>query len=324
MANLIDNIEQIDFDGMPAWKITSTSGARAVVAERGATLLSWQPKTGVEIIDGYQNADELTNYIAHRSAITVPWCGRIKNGKYKFDGVSYQLALNDKGEAIHGLVVDKDFRVTNANDTLTMVYDCAGDEGYPWSFQLTVTYSLESGADGAEHLSFSVSARNTADVDIPLALGWHPYLKFPENKSISNYSLEIPARTKILADSGLIPLAGEAAYAGTKAPVVLDYIGSTKFDTSFRGLIPNAEGVVTTSLRSLSAKAILQVTQEPAEAPVMHVFSGDGLPRDPRGSLALEPLSHLPDAFNRSDSAPSLRLAPNAERSMTATLTYVE
>ncbi|MBM7825261.1 aldose 1-epimerase [Arcanobacterium pluranimalium] len=318
----IAHIEQTDFDGMPAWRIEASSGARAIVAERGATLISWQPRAGVEIIDGYHSAQELSGTVSSRSRIQAPWCGRIKDGRYAFDGSSYELALNEDGEALHGLVADKDFSLINANNTLTLGYEFSGEEGYPFSFAIEVTFSLESGADGEEHLSVTITARNTSETDIPLAVGWHPYIKLPGNKTISNVSLEIPARTKILVDSALIPRAGEAAYAGVKAPVIVDYMGSTKFDTSFRGLIPDDDGVVVTTIRDLAGQGRVSLTQEPADAPVVHVFTADNLPRDSRASIALEPLSHLPDAFNRADSKASVRLAPGGIRQLTATLTY--
>ncbi|WP_124053798.1 aldose 1-epimerase [Arcanobacterium ihumii] len=318
----IAQIEKIDFDGMPAWQIEASSGARAVVAERGATLISWQPEPGVDVIDGYQTAEELINAASSRSRIQVPWVGRIQLGRYNFDGETYQLPFDDKNDALNGLVADLDFSMVNASNTLTLGCDFEGAEGYPFTFNIEVTFSLESGAENEEHLSVTINARNTSEADIPLAVGWHPYVKLPNNKSISNSSLEIPARTKILVDGDLIPRAGEAAYAGVKAPVEVDYIGATKIDASFRGLIPDDDGVVVTKIRDLSGQSMISLTQEPADAPVVHVFTADGLPRDSRASIALEPLSHVPDAFNRADSKASVRLKPGMNRQLTATLTY--
>lgn len=52
-------VESTVFDGLPAWKLSSASGASAVVAERGATLISWEPQAGVNVIDGYVSRAEL-------------------------------------------------------------------------------------------------------------------------------------------------------------------------------------------------------------------------------------------------------------------------
>lgn len=52
-------IEATKFDGMPAWRLTSASGATALVAERGATLISWEPRPGINVIDGYESVAEM-------------------------------------------------------------------------------------------------------------------------------------------------------------------------------------------------------------------------------------------------------------------------
>ena len=42
MTKNVPAVTQHEFDGLPAWKLTSPTGAEALVAERGATLISWQ------------------------------------------------------------------------------------------------------------------------------------------------------------------------------------------------------------------------------------------------------------------------------------------
>ncbi|MDY5584956.1 MAG: aldose 1-epimerase [Arcanobacterium sp.] len=324
MSSQIAQIEETTFDGLRAWKLISATGAEATIVANGAALVSWQPKPGKEVIDGYVNAEEVLSCLSARSQVTAPWVGRIKHAEYVFEGKTYKLPANEHGVAIHGLVNAAEFALVNAGSALTLRYSFPGAEGYPWTFDLDVTYSLENGADGAEHLSFTAEATNTSDQVIPFAIGWHPYVRIPGQKTISNTALTIPARTKILLDSDSVPRPGEAAYAGVQAPFEVDYLGTTRIDTSYRGLIPDDDGVVTTVLQDLSSAASVKITQEPAQAPVMHVFTSDGLPRNERASIALEPLSHLADAFNRADSQASVKLAPGAQRGITATITYTE
>lgn len=318
------SITKVDFDGMPAWRIESESGAVAVVAERGASVISWEPSPGVAVADGYKTAEELVTAAWSRFLIAAPFPGRVRNDTYHFDGVEYHLPVTDRGTALHGFVCFEDFVVEDASASLTLGCDYPGNEGYPWPFHISVTYSLECGAEGQEHLSATIAATNTGTSDMPIAIGWHPYVKLPGNQTISHYSLTIPARTKILYGQQMVPLAGEAAYSGVHAPVEISYFGSTALDESYRGLIPDENGVVVSTVRDAKSSARIEIAQEPSDAPVLHVFTGDGAPRNPRGSLALEPLSHLPDAFNRADSAASIRLAPGATRQLTATITYVK
>lgn len=317
----IVTVEATEFCGMPAWRLNSRSGATAIVAERGATLISWEPQPGKNIIAGYETAEELQESTSSRSRILAPWAGRIADNTYSFAGKDYNVSDTDL-EGMHGVVGDKDFIATSAGATLTLSYSFEGSKGYPWPFDIAVNYSLDSGADGEEHLSVTMWATNTSEEDAPLALGWHPYVQLPGIATVSNLSLTIPARTKILKDAQRIPLAGEAAYAGVKAPLVVEYLGSQQIDSSFRGLVPDEDGVVTTVVRDPASNAQIALTQEPGEAPAIHVFTADGLPRGARESLALEPMSHLPNAFNRSDAAGSLTLSAGETRQMTATLTY--
>lgn len=316
----ISSVNNVDFDGMPAWEITSRSGARAVVAERGATLISWEPKPGKNVIAGYIDGEELRNCVASRSRIMAPWAGRVGGQSYSFDGQEFDVSGVHEG-GMHGLMSDVDFTVKRAGETLTLTHRFEPRDVYPWEFVIDVTFSLIEGADGEENLVVTIEARNTNEEAIPLSLGWHPYIQFP-GSSISNVSITIPARTRILLDANRVPRAGEAGYAGVKAPFTVDYLGSTEIDSSFRGLIPNEDGVVVSVFRDPVTNQQIDMVQEPGEAPVVHIFTADGLPRDSRQSIAVEPLSHLADAFNRPDAQGSIRLEPGGTRSMTATLTY--
>ncbi|SDU80547.1 aldose 1-epimerase [Arcanobacterium phocae] len=313
-------IEATDFDGLPAWRLTSATGATAVVAERGATLLSWEPRPGFNIVDGYETRAEMEDGRDARSKVMAPWPGRLTGSSYVFDGETYTVNELPEGAA-HGLVGEADFTATNTEGALTLTYTFPGSAGYPWTFELSVIFSLDAGADGEEHLTVSFDARHDYPHGIPFAIGWHPYLHFPGSRA-SNMSLTIPARTRIVFDSHLVPRPGEAAYAGIKAPYQLDFLGSTVLDTSFRGLIPDENGVVTTVLRDPSTNSRIDIVQEPAEAPLVHIYTADGALRNVRGSIAVEPLSHVADAFNRPDAAGSIVLAPGTSRTLTVTLTY--
>lgn len=319
----IASVEEIDFDGMRAWRLTSANGAQAVIAQRGASLLSWEPVRGKNVIAGYANAEELKNSVAHRSAICAPWVGRLGGNSYTFNGKTYELPANNAdGASIHGLVFDVDFEPTHIGETLTLSYSFEGVEGYPWPFDISVNFSLRQGADNLEHLTAHLVATNKAKETIPFAFGWHPYIQIPGASVISNFSLKVPARTKILKGPDLVPLPGEAAYAGVKAPFVVDYLGSQAIDSTFRGLIPDGDGVVTSILRDPVSGIQIEFSQEPGDAPCVHVFTADNIARDSRASVAFEPLSHVPDAFNRPDSAGSIILESGASRYMTATITY--
>ena len=323
MTKNVPAVTQHEFDGLPAWKLTSPTGAEALVAERGATLSSWRPRPEAEVIDGYKSAEELEAQTGDRSLVMLPWCGRIAEGTYSFGGARYKLAERAESAGLGGRAGGIDFGRVGRGPALVLRGRMPGDSGYPWNIDVTVVFALDAGINGEEHLSVSISAENASDSAAPLSMGWHPYIKMPGVRGISNLSLTIPARTKVLTDARIVPLPGDSAFAGVAAPVRFDYLGTTKIDQSYTNLVPDVDGVVCTELKDPVRSTRVRLTQEPSEAPVAHVFTGDGLPRDERQSIALEPCSALSDAFRRADSAVRLPLGPGETRTITATLTYI-
>lgn len=321
MAAFVTSIEEEDFCGRQAWRLTSPDGPTALIAERGATLLSWQPAPGQEVIDGYQNSAELDSHCDGRSLVMVPWCGRIAGGTYAYRGQRYQAS--EPGQAgLGALIADLDFKRVPAGDALQLTGRLNGSPGYPWPLDISVIFSLEGGVGGFEHISITIDVTNIAGEAAPVSIGWHPYVKMPGMDGISNLSLNVPARARVLTDQRLIPLLGDAAFAGISAPARFDYVGNESIDESYSQLVPNEDGVVVTSVTNPARGTQILLTQEPSEAPVVHVFTGDGLPRDARKSIALEPCSAIPDAFNRADQASRIPLDAGATRSLTATLSY--
>lgn len=321
MAN-VTLIEEENFDGQPAWRMTGPDGSTALIAARGATLLSWQPAKGIELIDGYRDSAELAAQDGKRSLVMVPWFGRIAGGAYSFG--SHHLGADvDPDLGLHGGKAGRlEFVREGAGDALLLRGVLEPSSGYPWRLEISVVFSLEGGASGLEHLSVSISALNASQEDAPVSIGWHPYLKMPGLDGISNLSLTIPARGKILSDPQLIPLPGDAAIAGINAPARMDYLGHQKIDRTYTDLVPSEDGVVVSRLTDPASGREILLTQEPSEAPGLHVYTGEFLARDQRKSIALEPCSAMSDAFNRADSASAIRLEPGQERALTLTLSY--
>src|SRR4051812_12397563 len=83
------------------WSIEA-AGNRAVLVEVGGTLRDYSAG-GVQVLDGF-DADELSP--ASAGQVLAPWPNRIRDGRYEFEGVPYQLALTEpnRHNAIHGLV----------------------------------------------------------------------------------------------------------------------------------------------------------------------------------------------------------------------------
>lgn len=314
-------VHHVTFGDSPAWEL-ECEGTRAVVAARGATLVHWDPGTGSSVIDGYRDDTELLSGDGSRSAILGPFPGRIDGGRFSFDGVDVSLPTHSDGHARHGFITDLDFELVSQSHSLHLRSRFDGDSTWPWSFVIDVVYSLVVSNTKEARLSVSISLKNTSLSDAPVGLGWHPLLSMPGHDTIRDLSLTIPARIEVATRQDRIPLVGERAFNGIHTPVVIDYVGDRLIDTPYTGLVPNEEGVVETIISNPLNGAQLSLTQEPGESKVVVVWTSDTMDRDPRGSIALEPYTFIPNAFNRADHHGSIRLASQATRTMTATLTY--
>jgi aldose 1-epimerase len=324
-----------DLDGQTTWVLSHPDGALLEVAETGATLLRWQVPgpdgVPVDLHDGYRSAAELAERDGYRGAVLAPWSNRVRDARYTFAGTSHDLGADADGtrEALHGLLTDVPWRravagATDSDRTLRLTATITPDlnPGYPFSVEVTATYSLGIGSFGEARLGLELVARNVGDTAAPVALGWHPYLRLPGHTSVEELELSVPARARVLTDAALIPLAGEQAYAGTAAPVRFAPLGQTALDDAFTNLVPDDDGVVATVVRSPRTGDTLTVEQEPFQARVVHVFTGDALERDPRGSIAVEPCQLLTDALNRADQADELALAPGERRQLVTDVVY--
>ena len=312
-------ISEVSVFGQPAWQRVAPTGATAVVAERGATLVSWKPTADVELISSYESAKELEAAAGGRGLVMTPWAGPIESGSYSFGGRTFQV---DDDVRAAGLAFQQDFALSSAGSTLSLSASIPAADGYPWPIDVSVHFSLDSGADGEEHLSVTLKATNTSDDEAPLTLGWNPHVILPGLGAVSNLAVSVPARTRILTNRHGIPLPGESAYAGVNMPMEIEYLGSAKLDDYYRGLVPDNYGVVATRVVDPASNSSIVLTQEPGEAPVVHLDTGDNLERGARKAIVVSPMSHVPDAFNRPDAQGSIRVAPGYSRQMTATLTY--
>ncbi len=315
-------ISEEGFDGLRAWRIGAPDGSTALVAERGATLLSWRPLGGAEVVDGYENAGEVEAAVSGRSLVMAPWAGTLRDCQYVHEGTRYDVASLTRGDPARSLAYGVDFVRREAGDALHLQTDLPATDGYPWPMRVSVLFALEAGAGRLAHLSATIGVENLGDSTAPVSLGWMPFVRLPGRSGISNLSVRVPARTRVMADARGVPFNGDAAYGGIQTPEQIDYIGTTRLDQSYTDLVPDENGVVVTTVTDPVSGVRVSLTQEPSEAPVVRVSTGDSFERGPRGSIGLAPCSALPNAFNRADEAARLSLRPGQTRSLTSTLTY--
>jgi len=316
---------------VPAVRLRHPSGAELVVALRGAAVLAWRaPWRGPDgvvrvegLVDGYADEAEVAAHDAARSALMAPFVNRLSGGEYVFDGVRHQVppVLPWEPVTMHGFARTLDWTVvervegptspdepgaarpTSVRLAATVAPDARA--GYPFALALEVEYVL-----GAGSLDVTMRAHNVGATAAPVALGWHPYLRVPGHGTIDRLELTVPAARAVVTDAGRLPLAGAEAFAAVDGlgPVVL---ADVRLDHAFGALRADADGRARTLVRDPATGQGLAVWQDRG---FVHVYTGDGLARRERASVAVEPVETLTDAFNRPDCAADVRLEPGDVR----------
>lgn len=98
----------------------------------------------------------------------VPWCGRIRDGRFLDGAVVRQMPLNAPPHAIHGTVRDGAWKVARVvGDEAVITYDLV--EPWPYSGRVTQVVRL---AEDSLTLTMSVE---TYETSFPAQIGWHPW-----------------------------------------------------------------------------------------------------------------------------------------------------
>ncbi|EGX57343.1 hypothetical protein SZN_23181 [Streptomyces zinciresistens K42] len=98
----------------------------------------------------------------------VPWCGRIRDGRFLDGGEVRQMPLNAPPNAIHGTAREGAWKTARAGaDEAVLTYDLVA----PWPRPGRVTQVVALTADS---LSLTMSVE-TYDSSFPAQIGWHPW-----------------------------------------------------------------------------------------------------------------------------------------------------
>jgi aldose 1-epimerase len=103
-------------------------------------------------------------------AVLIPYAGRVRDGRYQFEGRSYQLPIERDGHAIHGFAKDARWRILRKRVNSVILESRLKDKGYPGVLEARIRYSI-----GRVDFSTECSVRNVSRGDCPLVIGFHPY-----------------------------------------------------------------------------------------------------------------------------------------------------
>ena len=240
------------------------------------------------IIEGPNENEIASGNPMYKSTKLIPFPNRVENGRYTYNGKSYQLPINGDKHAMHGLIYDKTLEVidtkTDPNEALiTLKYKHDGSlPGYPFKYDAIITYKLLK-----DHgFVCETNITNIDTISFPIGDGWHPYFK--TKGKVDKLQIKIPSKYRLEVNE-LIP-------TGKMIPEKYHdsiMIGNTNYDTGF--VLEEKEGRNATELYDRGLDLNLVIWQETGKR--KYNYLQIYIPDD-RKSIAIEPMSCATNDFN--------------------------
>ena len=202
-------------DGQEAFLFTliNKSGMLAKITNYGGTIISLMvPDKNNKFADVVLGFDNLDGYIKDNpffGCLVGRYANRIANGKFRIDGVEYNLAINNGPNSLHGgtkgfdkVIWQGQELMSKEGPALKLTYTSKdGEEGYPGNLKCSVIYTLTN-KNELKIDYFAVTDKTTV-----INLTNHSYfnLKGHDAPDMLEQLLYINADSYTVADENLIP-----------------------------------------------------------------------------------------------------------------------
>jgi aldose 1-epimerase len=164
----------------------NTGAAAKILPGFGFNCYSFCPQPAgepIEVLWSHPNFASGSERPSHSGVpLLFPFAGRIRGMSYAFQGKTYTLQTLDdhRGNAIHGFVLNRPWRVAHASATRVVGEFRASREDpkileqWPADFEITVSYELAGNT-----LKSEIRITNPDDKPLPFGFGTHPYFRVP-------------------------------------------------------------------------------------------------------------------------------------------------
>jgi aldose 1-epimerase len=235
----------------------------------------------------------------------VPYSNRIAHARLSVGDAHHDLARNfgEHPHSIHGLGWQRAWNVGDADAARALLtLEHAPSTDWPFAFRATQSFTISRHGD-ASMLTLTLGMRNIDERAFPCGLGWHPF--FPR---ATDTELAFEARGRWDTDDTRLPtslaaLDAASTFASPRA------VADARLDNVFAGW----SGHASIASREAGSRTTLEADSSLA---FLVVFVPDD-----RAWFAVEPVTHMTDAFNRfaagATDTGTVVLASGASRSCT-------
>ncbi|WP_230423315.1 aldose 1-epimerase [Streptomyces radicis] len=151
--------------------MTTHDTDRGVRLRAAGTELTLRPDEGGRISSLVIGGTEvLRQGERYGSFVMAPWCGRMRDGRFRNGGTIHQMPLAGAPHAIHGTVRRRPWRTVGVRPTSAALI-CELTDPWPWPGRVTQLVELDEDGGGVT-LTLGVE---TLGASFPAQAGWHPW-----------------------------------------------------------------------------------------------------------------------------------------------------
>ena len=325
---------KVDGKDVKMYVLSNKNGLEATVINYGAKIVSLSvPDKNGELTDIVLGHNNLKEYLNSEEPYFGAVCGRTGNriakGKFTLDGITYELAINNGPNNLHGGLKGFNAVVWDAkqtdHQTLELTYlSKDGEEGFPGNLNVKMIYKL------TDDNSFDIDYEATTDKATILNLTNHSYfnLSGEGDPTINDHILVMHASSYLPTDDTAIPYEKAEPVKGTPFDFTIPHTIGERIEDDFEQLhfgkgydhtmvLDKKEDELALAVECFSPKSGIQMNISTTE-PGVQIYTGNWMTgnfegkhghRYPMCAAVCFETQHFPDSINKPE-YPSVILRP--------------